>query len=99
MDSCLFEDLSRVYKMTWSASGQHRSAGLTVVWCTYTVGYGCPVSWSADFGTFVIWAIPCPFTAALLLVVVFVFVIVFIIVFVVVFVFVATEVAPSALKH
>jgi len=53
MDSCLFEDLSRVYKMTWSASGQHRSTMLTVVWCTYTVDYGCQVSWSADFGTFV----------------------------------------------
>ena len=54
MDSFLFEDLFRVYKMTWSASGQHRSTMLTVVWCTYTVDYGCQVSWSADFGTIII---------------------------------------------
>lgn len=61
MDSCLFESLFRVYKMIWSASGQHRSTVLAVVWCTYTVDYGCPVSQSAHFGTFVIWATPCPF--------------------------------------
>ena len=54
MDYCLFENLFRVYKMTWSASGQQQSARLSIISYTYTVVYCCSVSRSTDFGTFVI---------------------------------------------